>query len=865
MVCAVRWKRLSAAACATAAAWIAVESILSAQTPPTQNPPAQTPPTQTPPKSDAPQTPPPEAPPQVNVTIDVVETAPLPGVNLHLDEIPAPAQTATGQDFERSGALNVSDFLNRRITGINVNELQGNPYQSDISYRGYTASPLLGTPQGLSVYMDGVRLNQPFGDVVSWDLIPQQAIASTTLMPGSNPLFGLNTLGGALALQTKDGFTARGTDAEVTYGSDARRSLEVEHGGHLAGGFHWYVAGNFFGDDGWRDASSSTVRQGFGKLGWLRAKHDVSVAVGYADNSLSGNGLQEQTFLARDYSSVYTKPDITKNRSASVSLATRHALSASTSLSANVYYRGIRTSTANGDLNENSLDQAVYQPTPAEQAALTAAGYTGFPTSGASAANTPFPFWRCIANVLLNDAPGELCTGLVNRTATDQHNEGATAQLTRQRTSGATRNLFTVGGGYDHSHVDFSQSRQLGYLNPDRSITGLDAFADGVTGGAIDGVPFDNRVDLDGSIHTWSIYATDTLSHGDRWHLTMSGRYNDTAVHNRDRIRPDGGSDSLNGDESYRRFNPAIGVTFNPARQLNVYAGYSEGSRAPTSVELGCANPENPCKLPNALTGDPPLAQVVARTWEAGVRGSEGRLTWNAGVFRSINRDDILFVTSEQTGFGYFRNFGETERQGIEAGANAQVGRLTIGAGYTYLKATYQNEETIDGGSNSNNDAARDGQPGLGGTITIQPGDRIPLIPAHTLKAYLDVQAISGLSIDVDLVAASAAFARGNEDNQHVADGVFYLGPGSTSPYAIVNVAVTWRLRTWLQIIGQVNNVLNTRYDTAAQLGPFGFTDQGNFIARPFPPTAGGFPVRQSTFYAPGAPARAWIGTRFRF
>ena len=83
--------------------------------------------------------------------------------------------------------------------------MQSNPFQADINYRGYTASPLLGTPQGLSVYMDGVRLNQPFGDVVSWDLIPRLAIASTTLMPGSNPLFGLNTLGGALAIQTKDG------------------------------------------------------------------------------------------------------------------------------------------------------------------------------------------------------------------------------------------------------------------------------------------------------------------------------------------------------------------------------------------------------------------------------------------------------------------------------------------------------------------------------------------------------------------------------------------------------------------------------------------------------------------------------------
>ena len=139
------------------------------------------------------------------MTVDVIDTAPLAGIDLPLDEIPSPVQTATDRDIEQSGALDLSDFLNRRLNGVHVNEMQNNPFQPDVNYRGYTASPLLGTPQGLSVYMDGVRLNQPFGDVVSWDLIPRMAIASTTLMPGSNPLFGLNTLGGALSIQTKDG------------------------------------------------------------------------------------------------------------------------------------------------------------------------------------------------------------------------------------------------------------------------------------------------------------------------------------------------------------------------------------------------------------------------------------------------------------------------------------------------------------------------------------------------------------------------------------------------------------------------------------------------------------------------------------
>jgi outer membrane cobalamin receptor len=139
------------------------------------------------------------------------------------------------------------------MNGVHVNEVQGNPFQTDVNYRGYTASPLLGTPQGLSVYMDGVRLNQPLGEVVSWDLIPQMVISSSTLMPGSNPLFGLNTLGGALSLQTKDGRNNAGTSVEAVYGADARRSIEFEHGGSRTSGLHWYAAGNLFAEDGWRE------------------------------------------------------------------------------------------------------------------------------------------------------------------------------------------------------------------------------------------------------------------------------------------------------------------------------------------------------------------------------------------------------------------------------------------------------------------------------------------------------------------------------------------------------------------------------------------------------------------------------------
>jgi outer membrane receptor protein involved in Fe transport len=805
-------------------------------------------------------------PPTFTTTVTVVEAAPLPGVDLPIEKIPAPVQVAGAGDIERSGALDLSSFLTRRFNAVFTNEIQNNPFQPDINYRGYTASPLLGTPQGLSVYMDGVRLNQPFGDVVSWDLIPRLAISTAAMMPGSNPLFGLNTLGGALAIQTKDGLTARGTSAQATYGSDARRSIELEHGGSRPNGFHWYGAGNVFAEDGWRDDSPSDVRQVFGKVGWRQKAREVGLTVGYAQNELNGNALQEPSFLQRDYASVYTKPDITKNRSTLLNLSTRLALGARAAFSGNAYYRDIRTHSFNGDINEESLDQSVYQPGAAEQAALAAAGYTGFPASGANASNTPFPSWRCIANGLLNDEPAEKCNGLINQTETSQHNGGAFGQVTiRHSAAGGTAHQFTAGGGYDRSHTGMVQSTELGYLNPDRSVTGIGAFGDGETGGDADGEPFDTRVDLNGVAQTFSLYATDTLSLGPAWSVTLSGRYNRTSIRNRDAIVPGGGHGSLDGDHHYGRFNPAAGVTFSPSRTLNLYGGYSEGSRAATSIELGCADPEQPCKLPNAMAGDPPLDQVVTRTLEAGARGTARGFNWTASVFRANNDDDILFVTSDQTGFGYFRNFGQTRRKGLELGVNRRFGAVSFGSGYTFLAATYESEESVNGEGNSSNDDAGDGEPGLEGVIHITPGDHLPLVPRHMFKAYADVQIGTKLSVDVDLVAISGSFARGNENNLHEPDGTYYLGEGSAPGYAVVNLGGSYRVTDWVQIVGQINNLFDQRYYTAAQLGPFGFTDTGAFIARPLPAIGGEFPVRHSTFYAPGAPIRAWIGTRFRF
>ena len=800
-------------------------------------------------------------------SVEVIGTTPLPGLGLARELIPAPVQTATGADIQRSNAVNLADFLNRNLGSVHINDMAGNPFQPDVNYRGFIASPVLGTPQGLSLYMDGVRLNQPFGDVVSWDLIPKSAISSITLMPGSNPLFGLNTLGGALSIQTKDGRSNPGAAIQVVGGMHARRATEFEYGSSNQS-LDWFVTGNLFKERGWRDDSPSRIGQIFGKVGWRNAATDVKLTLSHANNRLQGSALQEERLLKLDYNSLYTKPDITDNKSTLVNIALNHSVSDNVVFSGNAYYRKMLTTTLHADISEVSLDQAIYQPTAAEQAALSAAGYSGFPLAGANAANTPFPFWRCIANVLLVDEPGEKCNALINRSRTAQNNFGLSGQFTVLGALAGHKHQFTGGAAYDASTVKFTQSTEIGYLNPDRSITGLNVFADGVNGGNVNGVPFDNRVDLSGRTHTWSVYATDTASINNLVHVTLSGRYNRTRLTNSDQLNPGGGAGSLDGNYIYSRFNPAAGVSFTPSKAIKAYVGYSEGSRAPSSVELGCADPANPCRLPNSLAGDPPLNQVVTKTWEAGLHGAlSNGLRWNAGVFRAENNDDILFVAAPaNTQFGYFKNFGKTRREGLELGASGKTGALNMGANYTYLNATYQSAETINAVGNSSNDTAVAGDKGLDGNIRITPGNRIPLVPRHLFKAHADYAFGGGLSAGLSMIAIGSSFARGNDNNLHAPDGLNYLGSGRSGSYAVFNLSTQYQMDKQLRFFAQINNLLNRHYSNGAQLGPNGFTANGNFIARPFPATAGGdFPVQQSAFYAPGAPRTAWVGVRYQF
>lgn len=278
---------------------------------------------------------------------EVVVTAPY-GIGIDPSLVPANVQRATAEQLERSQSLDLTDFMNRALASVSINHAQNNPLQPDFNFRGFTASPLLGLPQGLAVYQNGVRINEPFGDTINWDLIPFSALDSVQLMAGTQPVFGLNTLGGALSLRMKNGFTFEGTQGEVYAGSFGRVAGNIQSGGNNG---HWgyYANVDYFDEDGWRDYSKSDALRAFAALSGRGEDWTLDLSGAYGDTELRGNGASPIQLLEIDRKQVFTHPDITESLQKQLILEGSRKFSEGLQLAGNVYYRDIDTDTFNGD------------------------------------------------------------------------------------------------------------------------------------------------------------------------------------------------------------------------------------------------------------------------------------------------------------------------------------------------------------------------------------------------------------------------------------------------------------------------------------------------------------------------------------
>ncbi len=722
-------------------------------------------------------------------TVEVVGTTPLPGIGTPVNEVPANVTTISNRQIEQQQSVSVPDFLNNNLGSVSVSEPGGNPFQPTVNFRGFQSSPLLGQPQGLSVFQGGVRINEAVGDVVNWDLIPLGAIANMAMIPGSNPVFGLNTLGGALSMNTKSGREFPGGQVTLYGGSFGTFNGNFEYGGKKDN-FDYYIYGNYFDSDGWRDYSSSLVRQAFGKVGYQTSDLDVDLSYAFADNNLSGTQALPIPMLNSDPKLAYTWPDTTNNKVNFVNLRLSKVLDNDKILGGNVYWRQFRTSSVGSNVNDSF----------------------GGPNNGA-ACDFTLPV-------------GQQCPGTNDASDISTNGWGAALQFTLLKSLGKLENRLIMGASYDAGNTTFTQSSQDAIFNASREAVGVTPFA------------VDTIV---GSTNAYTgIYFTDTLSLTKQLLLTLAGRYNNAQIDINDEL---GNKPAVNGNNTFSRFNPAIGLNFNPSTAVNTYATYNEGMRAPTAVELTCADPNAPCPLPNAFLSDPPLQPVVAKTFEIGGRGTLTTGTsWTAAIYRTNLTNDIQFVSSGGGGnVGYFTNIPESRRQGIELGVQQRWGPVTLEAQYGYIDATYQSSFAI---SSPNNSTANGN-----GDIQVQPGNHIPGISPNNFKFRAAWQANPKLFLGATLAFFTSQYAQGDENNQDV--------NGKVPGYTVVNLDGSYNLTDRWQVFGRINNLFNTKYQTAGVLGQ-NFFQGANFTYDQAAASA-------QQFRTPGAPFGIFVGVTYSF
>jgi iron complex outermembrane recepter protein len=736
--------------------------------------------------------------------VEVIGTSPMLGSGIDRDKVPANTHSFSATDLSRDGMPSLSGTLNRDLPSINITDVQDSPFQPDIQFRGFDASPVAGTPQGLAIYQNGVRINEAFGDTVNWDLVPEFAVNRANLM-SANPVFGLNALGGALALEMKNGFNFQGGQAAVSAGSFGRKDGMTEYGVQV-GNVAAYFGGRGLYDQGWRDNSPSTLRQLYADVGTERDKFSLHVSFAGGLNSITGVGPTPVELLAQSRNAIYTSPQTTKNDVGLLTVTGSYQLSDVTSLDGNVYYRHFDQRIVNGNTTDAQSCTA-----PAGSMCFGDGTTTLHDTNG-----------NVIPDVLNGATAGE-----IDRTRTKADGVGGSLQVTETAPLFDRANHLVAGGSFDHGSVNYQATSELGTISPSLAVIGTGFIIDQPSG---DLAP----VNLDTTNDYYGLYATNTFDLTQRLSLTASGRYNLAVIKLMDRA-----GNGLSGDHRFNRFNPGGGVTYKLTPEITSYASYSEANRAPTPGELACADPNHPCIIDSFLVSDPELKQVVSHTYEVGLRGAlpasadRGRITWNFGLFRTDNQDDIMSVPSSQANIGFFQNVGNTRRQGVETGVRYESSSWLLRLNYTFLDATFQSPITLSSPNNPQADA--------NGKIHVRPGDHIPSLPEHRIKLGVDYSLTDAWRIGGDLIVTSGQYLRGDEANQDP------RLPG----YEIVNLRTSYMLGERAELFGLVQNALNQKYET---FGTF------------FDPTAiSSLGLSDHRSLSPGAPFAAFGGVRIFF
>ncbi len=751
-------------------------------------------------------------------TVVVTAISPVVGTALDTSDIPAALNGITANDIARQNSQNITDVLLQRVPGVTIGSQTGNDYEPDIQFRGYTATPLSGVPEGLAVYQNGVRINEAFGDEVHWDFIPTVAIQSLDVL-SNNPVFGLNALGGAIDTQMKSGFTYQGFESDIQGGSFAQVQNSTQFG-QRNGHYSLYAALEYASDGGWREFTPSTIRRLYGDLGYQNGRGEVHFNVTAADNLFGAAGTTPIQLLQQNYASVFTTPQTDHDQMVMAALQGSLNVSHTFSLAGTLYYRYYNQHHVDG--NGTDVQSCGADPT------LLCFNDDVSPANGTNGQQLASPFGP-------NDTPGE-----IDLNSTQTNSIGATLQATSTGKIGNLKNNLIIGISVDAGRSLFGASAELGVIAPNFAVAGDTVFL-GASGSPIS----DGPVRLLASNTYVGAYVLDTIELTSHLSLTAGGRFNSEEIGLNDQLNPPGSANSLTGGHPYSHLNPMIGGTLKILPSITAYGGFSAANRAPTPLELGCANPDMPCIIDSFLVSDPSLKQVTSQMVEAGLRGYFGMradgpaVTWKLGVYRTNNSNDILNIPSPlNNGFGYFANVGSTRRQGAEAEVDYRDNNWFFYANYAYLNATYRSSVTL---------AAPGGDPtaDANGNISVVPGNTIPSTPAQHAKFGLDYSITQAFKVGTDVLVVSGQYYGGDDAN---------LDP-KLPGYTIVNLHASYQLTKNIQLYGLVDNILDRRYYSFAT-----FFDNSNYVGNPAFPN-----LTDTRSVAPGRPMAMFAGLKFSY
>jgi outer membrane receptor protein involved in Fe transport len=752
--------------------------------------------------------------------IVVVGLTPLPGLNVPASLVPLNTQSAQADDVRQIHGQSLTNLLQSNFQGVNVTQSQGNPWQGNLLFHGYTLSPLLGSPAGISVYVDGVRQNESFAETMNWESIPDFAIRNVTLIPGSDPLYGLNTLGGALVLTTKNGFTDPGGSISISGGSWGRIQADADFGGHNDKfGFYAGIGSNY--ETGWRKYSPSRVQQIFMRGDWHPDEAtDLAASYTGAHAKLFGTQMLPVEWAATPQD-AFTWPDLFINNLSQFNLQGSRQFDGGWSLQANAYLRISQSYGFNSNTNDYDDCDPGDCPDYAANGPFDADSVGDYYFAGLAPPYDPYNPAATINNVTASNVEGYVHT----------RGYGGSIQAVKAGRIGNFGNQFTVGVSLDAGTTRFTQFGQPAFFPYDVALRGETV---GLLPFSLDAMTYAGT-----GVRSNSAYFMDVLALSDRVHLTGGARYDHSTISVNDLS---GNEPDINGRNTYSRLNPSLGLTWAITPALGAYMNYDEGMRAPTPIELECADPAAPCSLPNDFTGDPPLQPVVAHTVSGGLRGTfaSGRMHWNISPYYSRANNDILTISTGGSSQGYFANVPRTLRKGVDLGVGGQSGKLEWQANYSFVDATYGAPFEEQSGDNSSADAD--------GVIRVTRGDRLPGVPRNAFTLAAEYHLTPRWSFGGNLRAYSSQYAVGDENNQD--------SHGPVPGYAVLNLDLHYQPTRRLTLFAEIENVFDRHYFISGGLSDNVFDTPNRLIDATGPGTP-------TLFVSPGAPRGYFIGVRY--